>query len=66
MLPRARGEAQLGKSDQLFGVAAEVCGDAEMGGEVEGALRFPSIEVAAKVAAAKAATKTVAKAVVVV
>ena len=49
VLLRAGGKAQRGKAGQLLGVAAEVGGDAEMASEVQCALGFPSIEIAAKV-----------------
>lgn len=49
VLLRAGGKAQPGNACQLFGVAAEVGGEAEMAGEVEGALAFPSTKTAAEV-----------------
>src|SRR5882724_9118734 len=61
MLLRAGGKTQKGNSGQLFGVAAEVRGDAEMAGEVERALSVPSVEVVATEAAAKTAAKVAAK-----
>src|SRR6185312_7808822 len=47
VLSGAGGKAQKGNTGKLLGVAAEVSSDAEMAGEVEGALTFPSIEIVA-------------------
>jgi hypothetical protein len=47
VLLRAGRKAQKGNAGKLLGVAAEVGSDAEMAGEVEGALAFPSIEIVA-------------------
>lgn len=49
VLLRAGGKAQRGNAGKLLGVAAEVGSDAEMASEVECALGFPSIEIAAEV-----------------
>jgi len=49
VLLRAGGKAQRGEAGQLFGVAAEVGSDAEVAGEVESALGFPSTKTAAEV-----------------
>jgi hypothetical protein len=57
----AGGKAQPGNAGQLFGVSAEISGEAEIAGEVEGALAFPSTKTAAEVeiAAPDAATAEV-------
>jgi hypothetical protein len=47
VLSRTGGKAQKGNTGKLLGVAAEIGSDAEMRGEVEGALAFPSIEIVA-------------------
>jgi hypothetical protein len=49
VLLRAGGKAESGNAGQLFGVAAEVGGEAEVAGEVEGALAFPSTKTSAEV-----------------
>ncbi len=49
VLLRAGRKAEPGNAGQLFGVAAEISSEAEMAGEVEGALGFPSTKTAAEV-----------------
>lgn len=51
MLLRAYGKAQSGKPGQLVGVPGKVRRDAKVAVEIESALAFPSVQVAAAQAA---------------